>query len=243
MQQIRQDIDDINEQIKKHKDSLSDTNVELEQVNELLAAKQGEVTLKDLIENEGKREVSTTLNSDLAELQDEIARIDVRLRGLGDELKKLTNRAHTQQIKSLYRELMHRNLRLLNVTSLDEATFRNIECSIKETGSDLPRAILAYVFSILHVIKKFGSSAFCPIVIDAPNQQEQDQVNHLKMLKFTRDNLPDDAQLVLSLVDDCGIDFGGTVMDMTVKNFALSEDEYKSVAEEIAPFSDANLGL
>jgi hypothetical protein len=116
-------------------------------------------------------------------------------------------------------------------------------CNIKESGSDLPRAILAYVFSILHVIRNYGSSVFCPIVIDAPRQQEQDIVNYLKMLEFIRDNLPDDSQLILSLVDDCDIDFDGFIMDMNVKYSALSENEYSSIAKEIAPFSNANLGL
>ena len=68
LHQIRQDLDAAKEKITKYREALDDTSVELEGVNELLAAKQGEVTLKQLIENEGKREVSTTLNNNLKEI-------------------------------------------------------------------------------------------------------------------------------------------------------------------------------
>jgi len=88
-----------------------------------------------------------------------------------------------------------------------------------------------------------GSSTFCPIVIDAPRQQEQDDINHRRMLEFIRDHRPSESQLVLGLVDDCSIDYGGSIVDMREKYFALQEEEYSDVANEIRYYADANLGL
>ena len=81
------------------------------------------------------------------------------------------------------------------------------------------------------------------MVIDAPHQQEQDRQNHKRMLKFINEKRPAGSQLVLALVEDCGIDFGGKEVQMTEKNFALSELEYGIVAAELEPYSMANLGL
>jgi len=243
LQQIRKNLDEIVEKICNHKNGLTNTSIEIDEINAILMAKQGELTLKDLIENEGKREVSSTLNSNLEEIRAQIAKIETMIREIDEELSKYSDPKRSQEIISLYRERMSRHLSLLNVTTLDESSFRKLESSIKETGSDQPRAILAYFFSILHVIKSYGTSVFCPIVIDAPNQQEQDPHNHRKMLEFIKGNMTEDSQLILSLVDDCGIDFGGTIIPMEEKNFALSKEEYKNVAEEIEPYLAANLGI
>jgi hypothetical protein len=52
-------------------------------------------------------------------------------------------------------------------------------------------------------------------VIDSPNQQDQDLANLKKMLHFIRDKRPKNSQIVLGLVDDCGVDFDGDVIELT----------------------------
>jgi biotin-(acetyl-CoA carboxylase) ligase len=241
LKKILLDLTTVKDKIIQHREVLSETTTELQEVNLLLAAKQGDITLRDLIENEGKREVSITLNANLEEVQREIFQIDNKLRHVEENLKKFKDKERSRIILESYRSLMSRFLNKLNVTTFDKSRFKNIDCSIRESGSDLPRAILAYFFSILHVIKHSGSSIFCPIVIDAPKQQDPDPSNYSRMLEFIRDNLPEDSQLILSLVDDGGIDFGGTIMNMTEKNYALSKEEYRDTADEIAPYLEANL--
>ena len=78
-------------------------------------------------------------------------------------------------------------------------------------------------------------------MIDSPNQQDQDASNHLKILNFIRDEKPADSQLILGLVDDCGVEFGGDVIEMTEENWALQKDEYPSILSLTAPYEDAHL--
>lgn len=78
-----------------------------------------------------------------------------------------------------------------------------------------------------------------PIVIDSPNQQDQDDVNHPLMLEFIRDHRPEDSQLILCLVDDCNMKFGGRVLTLEDKDFVLREQDYSECASEIAPFENA----
>jgi hypothetical protein len=112
-----------------------------------------------------------------------------------------------------------------------------------ETGSDTPRALLAYYFSILHLISEYSSSVFCPVVIDSPNQQDQDIDNLKKMLTFIRDKRPADSQLILGLVDDCGIDFGGDVIELTDKYSLLRKDGYEEVAMEVRELVEKSLAF
>ncbi|MGD0918153.1 MAG: hypothetical protein ABSB22_17010 [Thermodesulfobacteriota bacterium] len=241
LHQIRDDLKKVEDNIQNHRRTLADTSEELNAVNALLAEKQGEVTLKDLIENEGKRGMAATLQKNLEEVQGEIAKIQTQLRDIDEKIKKYADPAGTREIIHKYQESLRRYRAYLNLTKHEGSGA--IEASVKESGSDLPRAMLAYFFSILNVVGSFGSSTFCPIIIDAPRQQEQDDVNHRIMLQFIRDNRPEGSQLILGLVDDCGIDFGGSVVDMTEKYSVLREKDYKEIAGEIRYYADANLGL
>lgn len=140
-----------------------------------------------------------------------------------------------------YQESMKRYCHSLNVQQLNPRVFRTLASDIKESGSDLPRTILAYFFSILQTIKVYGNFTAFPIVIDAPNQQEQDAGHIRRMLTVMRDDRPAGSQLTMGLVDDWGIEFDGSVIEMTEENYALRQEDYESLAHEMRPFSDAAL--
>ncbi len=68
------------------------------------------------------------------------------------------------------------------------------------------------MFSILGLVWDAKNSPLCPTVIESPNQQEF--LNEVGMLEFIRGRRPESCQLILRLVDDQGIDFGGTVVEL-----------------------------
>jgi len=43
-------------------------------------------------------------------------------------------------------------------------------------------------------------------------------------------------------VDDYGVDFCGSIVEMNEPSFALRQDEYDEVSEMLAPYADATLG-
>jgi hypothetical protein len=124
----------------------------------------------------------------------------------------------------------------LKVDRLGEASYRRIDSKIQESGSDQPRALLAYYFSILQVIRSFSSSStICPIVIDSPNQQDQDSENLRTMLEFIRDNRPQNTQLILAVAEDLGVTFDGATINLQTRNSVLDEKEYIPVHDIIRP--------
>jgi hypothetical protein len=79
---------------------------------------------------------------------------------------------------------------------------------------------------MLGLIRRGENTPDCPIIIDSPNQQDQDDVNHALMLEFIRDHRPNNTQLLLCLVDDCGMDFGGSVLMLQDKDYVLRQEDY-----------------
>jgi hypothetical protein len=128
------------------------------------------------------------------------------------------------------------------VREIDDKAFSSIDTRITGSGSDLPRALLAYFLSITQTIQSYGHYRTFPLVVDAPNQQEQDPENIRRMLKVFREHSPADAQLILGTVDDYGVEFGGSIIEMNEPSFALRQDDYDEVSQVLAPYADASLG-
>lgn len=213
LQEINEHLVRVTEKIILHRKTLTRTQEELSRLNSLLESKQGEVTLQELIENEGKKDLRVRLNLDLDNIQREIGKIDGRLRQVQEKLSIYEDRERSLAINRTFADFIRRNLYELNVTGGQRATCKAVDSKIRSTGSDRPRTYLSYFFAILNVIRKYGSSTFCPIVIDAPRQQEQDATNHTAILQYIRNRTSEGGQLILALVDDCDIDFGGTVIE------------------------------
>ncbi|MEN6615311.1 MAG: hypothetical protein ABFD12_02035, partial [Syntrophorhabdus sp.] len=243
LQEIESDLASIQGEINQHKYSLSETNTSLDSIEALLVAKKGKLTLQDLIQNEGRKNAISSLKNRHGCIRQQVLLIDEKIAELEKQLGMYEDLARKKQINNVYIENMEKNLYLLDVTGLRTPEYKSIFSNMKATGSEQPRAIMAYFFSILRTIRRFGSSTYCPVIIDAPRQQEQDETNHFKILQFLQQNRPEESQMIVGLVDDCGIDFDGNMIEMKEKNHVLSENLYPEIVEEIKPYLEAMLNM
>ncbi|AKU91125.1 hypothetical protein [Vulgatibacter incomptus] len=234
-EQLEIDLDGIEKERISIQSNLDSHRSIFEETMALLSAKQGEVTLQELIRNEGRREVQTIITEDLSVLQTMVTEIEEGLRQATLERNALTDTKRQRKLNERYLEHMRSHLFELNVHSVPEHTYKSVAGSVSGTGSDGPRLVLAYVFSILKMIREKESHSFFPVVIDTVNQQEQDPENLRSMLSFIQRNRPKDSQLIMGLVDDCDVDFGGLRIELERKYEVLSVAEYDSVFEEIGP--------
>jgi hypothetical protein len=197
------------------------------------------VTFRQIVQREGQKEYRARLNEQIRHLDQVIAGLDRQIEEAHDQMQLADSDVRKQEILEEYRRRMGASLKQLHVTSLAESDYQQIDARLKETGSDRPRAILAYLFVMLHLIRAGENTPDCPVVIDSPNQQDQDAVNHPLMLQFIRDHRPRGSQLILCLVDDCDMDFGGSVLMLEEKDFVLREQDYDGCARHLAPFETA----
>lgn len=173
------------------------------------------------------------MEEEISSLNNEIYNNEQQIEDLKEELKEFEDKKRQKEIRTKYFNLMQSNLMKLDVLTMSEKSYKTITSKIAETGSGKPRALLAYYFSILEVMKEFSTSVFCPIVIDSPNQQDQEKANLDKMLDFIIEKKPEGSQLILGLVEMNDISFEGKTLILNEKHSLLGKSDYPTISVEI----------
>lgn len=238
---LGEEVRTIDQKVDQEQAGVETLGSELAAIEKLLAKREGEIALSDLIHQEGRRELKEVMLSDISELEGEVGRYAVRASDAEAQMKRLDSRDRRKQVNAYYEQHMLRYLHSLDVHSVSDAAVKKLDAPPKGTGSELPRALLAYQIAFLHVIEKFGTSVRAPLVIDSPNQQDQDPKHLVKMLQFIRDEQPRQTQLILALVDTSGIEFPGTEIVLDRKHSLLAKDDFDQVGAEVQRFIDRSL--
>jgi hypothetical protein len=215
---------------------------QISEIQLLLDEQRGEVKLRDLIEGESERLVDSAIASERALLDEEVGKLDSKSDEALAVMKSFDDAKHKKRVMDFYRGKMADFLIRLRVPGLLPKDYKRIDCSIKETGSDLPRAILAYNYAFLHTMHKFGGKVSCPIVMDSPVQQDQDPDNAARIIEFALTASPEGSQLILGTVSLHGAAHAGR-SETTIDEYSLlNRDEYASVQGEMAPLFRQMLG-
>lgn len=239
--ELNEEMEEIRSKIDKINFKFSNNNQNITNIQKQLEVKKEKVKLRDVIESEGKKEIRRLFESELKEYEEELKSKLLLKKQYEDEVKKYEDKDRAKRIKGDYKAYMSNFLRALNVHSLTEKSYSRIDSSINESGSAMPRALMAYYYSILHVIKKEGTSTFCPIVIDSPNQQGQDSENLPILIDFILSKQPTGSQLILALEElPEGSDINDNeIIHLTEKRSLLEKQSYQGVFDEFKPFLNA----
>ena len=230
LRELDGEITKLDEAIESANDRYSDIGKEVVRAEELLTTKQGEVELKDIIESAGRKEVQTILRKDISAVQQEVNRVEEQIAKRRALMQAYTSKERTKEISDDFRNYMEKFLLRLDVHSVPPESYRKVHSKVTATGSELPRSLLGYLFSILWTMNEKQPGSLCPIVIDSPNQQDLDAVNRQKVYNFIKDFQPRGSQVILALVDEGGIDFGGKVLNFSEKDSLLNDTDYQAHA-------------
>ncbi|MDY3538380.1 hypothetical protein PG275_10260 [Riemerella anatipestifer] len=237
----------INEDILKFDKSFLEKKIDFEKIEQLLNSKKEEIKLADIIENEGKKKVNEIFKNEQNLVYQKIGAAKSNYDLLEKQLKEINKEGEDrkQKIMTLYRSKLKLFLKELNIDEKKTSVsiFERMDAKINEQGSNLPRALLAYYFSFLHIMNKYSTSTFCPIVVDSPNQQEQDGENRKAIMNFIYKNQPENSQIIIGLVDDIDTSLYGD--DTTIlendKYSLLKESYFDSVNDEIYPIIETGI--
>jgi chromosome segregation ATPase len=209
----------------------------IEAVQATLAEKRGEVTLGDVIRSGGQRAAADVFQQQIDDIDQRVGGLNARMDIIAKDQRALKDPAQRERVEKFYAELMASFLRELDVLNYDHDALAKINGRIVETGSDQPRAVLAHDLAFLHTIHKFGNSFTAPMVIDSPNQQDQDNVNVAAMVKLIIENIPEGGQTILGSVGLHGVSPGDAkVVEFTEKLSVLRASEFEAVSARMAPF-------
>ncbi|MBK9260347.1 MAG: hypothetical protein IPM54_10975 [Polyangiaceae bacterium] len=234
---LRSDLIAIEREIAKTQASYQRNAEELSRVQELLDRRKKEITLKDLIAAEGKKELRARLKTEIDSLSQGRLRLAAEIEDCRRWTRSAINKQLRKDILKDYRELFSRHLDSLDVSQSQRSDmFTSLTPSFVEgTGSEKPRISLAYAYTLLHLIRKRPQGVVFPVVIDSPNQSDQDAQHRTRIFRFIRDALPSETQLILGTMSTWGVNFGGRVENLDTKDVLLRDDQYDKVVAVLRP--------
>jgi uncharacterized coiled-coil DUF342 family protein len=203
-------------------------------IQSILKVKKGNLEFVDVIKAEGRKEIKSAINEEIAQIRTELFGMIEKLNNCEEELKRLTNRDKIKKITQAFFNRMQKYFKELKLwAQLDD--YNKLLPTFKESGSDKTRVLLAYYYTVINEIANNSTSTFCPIVIDSPKQADIDKDNWNTMLKFILQNLPSDSQCILGLVEHSDISFPGRTVLLTEKYKMLQENTFATVYDVIMP--------
>lgn len=230
---------DVSEKLDAAEREYKSVGQETHELELLLNRKKSEVTLRDIVASEGNREMVVSLSADIVGKDESIEEVQNAIDRLKADLKLDSRRK--REILEYYQSRMKEYLNALNVFVLEESDYAAPTKVIKNNalGSDLPRALLAQYFALLHTMKKFGGTKVCPLIIDSPQQQEQDTSNVGAIFKFIFSKALDGQQLILGTISteavpDEIIPEGANRIVLSNEKYAvLRRDQYSEAISDV----------
>ncbi|QRM40544.1 AAA family ATPase [Rhizobium rhizogenes] len=229
-------IDDLAKKARDVEKEMVSTDRIIAEVQSTLEVERERVTLKEVIENEGRRQAMSLFNEQISELDEKIGTFEASIVEMEAALKEFNKRQHREQRERFYAERMRSYIDKLNVLNPDYDTISKITGRIVETGSEQPRLLLAYELALLATIQEYSTAFAAPMVIDSPNQQDQDDRNARSMLSLIIDSRHPRGQTILGTVSMHGIDPGdASVIEFTDKRSVLQSSEFEVVSGSLRP--------
>lgn len=194
---------------------------------ELLKVKRGTVSLHEILQGEARGQAIAALDEEVEKLRKRLGALEGAVREAQNVLSSIESPERKKDFQNRFFGTWDRYSVALRVSGPRQR--RDFAPRIRETGSDLPRAVLAYHFAVLKFAWAKSDVAHPCLVIDSPNQQDQDAANLKTMLEFIRDHVPKSEQLILGLVDTQGVRFEGEEVVLHTKWKVLSSGLYPTL--------------
>jgi hypothetical protein len=231
-----QEMRKLSEGVLKAQLDLRDADKAIAEIQGQLDEKLGAVSLRDVIEMQGRRAAAELFVDQLSELDKQIGEMSSRITEIEDKQETFKDKKRREKIESFYAQLMLRYLHRLDVAAIDHATVSKINGRISDTGSDQPRAVLAYDLALLKTIYEFKGSFTAPMVLDSPNQQDQDEANVAEMIKLIISERPENGQTILATVSMHGVEVeDGSVLEFDQKLTVLKGEEFDTMNNRMHP--------
>ncbi|MDG4896483.1 hypothetical protein P9272_23225 [Mesorhizobium sp. WSM4976] len=227
----------VDKHISTARTSMDEISASISRVQAVLSTRKDGVSLDEVIAAEGRNAAIRVLRDRLKEVEEEIGRIKVSMDGFSRDMKASQDRNRQKAIKDYFAAKLAEFSAELDVR-VDATRIKSLSAATHARGSEGPRGLAAYYYAFLHTTHQFGSATFCPIVIDAPNQQGQDAVHLPAIISFLVKRRPKGAQLVLGTEEAVGIGASDAKIISVGKQKLqlLGDREFDAVSEHFRPY-------
>lgn len=201
-------------------------------INKILETKRGEMLFSEVVESHGAQAAHRAFDIEREQISIELGTWNTELQKVLSRLAELTDKKRSKKIIDEFRSAYVTARRALNVP--DPAGRVSLLSRPNRSGSGGPRLLLAYYAALWKVCNGDQVGFSVPVVIDSPNQQDQDDVNLHVVLEFIADSLPYSMQLIVCVTKDSNASLDKKIL--FDKKYSMLEQEcYDEVETEIGP--------
>ncbi len=228
-------LHELDDRAKKERGNIAGIVERITRINQILGVRKADLSFNDVVAAQGRNEAGRIIRGRIDEVDVSITSKRRQEDAATEAMKAAVSRERTREIKEFFSERLFEFADHLSVR-VDTTKTPSMTSMPFGRGSEGPRGIIAYYYAFLHTVRKYSSSAFCPIVIDAPNQQGQDDMQ--RVMRFIIDKRPPDSQVIVATEDLFGLtDNDATIVNVGKrKNQLLDQDLYEEVSDVVRPY-------
>jgi len=202
-------------------------------VSAILETRRETIKLDDVLRGMGAEAALGAFSAELDALKQKIDQLVVEIADIDTQLRELTDTRRSKAILTLFRSSYETARVSLNLPAVD--TKRMMLSSRPDmSGSGGPRAILAYYSAIWATCAGEHGSFSLPLIIDSPQQQGQDAANLPIIINHIAENLPKDAQVILTVETPTDVEFNKTII-LEKPYQLLQEEQFEEVNAFVRP--------
>lgn len=201
-------------------------------INSILEKRRGEVKFREVVESHGAQAAHRAFDVEREQISSELAHWNAKLSEISVRLAELTDKKRAQRIVREFRTAYALARKALNVP--DPSGNPNLTSRPNRSGSGGPRLLLAYYAALWKICHGEQLNVSIPVVIDSPNQQDQDDLNLHVVLGFIAESLPASMQLIVCVTKHSEAQLDRTVV-FDKKYNLLQPESYDEVESDIGP--------
>lgn len=201
-------------------------------INDILERKRGELRFREVVESHGSQAAHRAFDAEREQISAELGDWNAKLAEIAVRLDALADKKRTKRILTAFREAYSLARKALNVP--DPAGNPNIVSRPNRSGSGGPRLLLAYYAALWKVCHDEQLGMSIPVVIDSPNQQDQDDLNLHVVLGFIAESLPASMQLIVCVTKDSDARLDKKIV-FDKKYSMLLPEFYEEVESDVGP--------
>lgn len=236
----REKLKSLDQRISTLRDHISHLQASARRVAATLDISRNDIRFEDVVAAAGRNEALRVLRSKLGSTDLSLADIQRQIAGQEVVRRSATDRRRALAIREFFNQKMAAFSAKLDVQIEDRRRVA-LHSSGRARGSEGARELVAYYYAFLHTAREFSSSIYCPVVVDAPNQQGQDAQHLPRVLQFLIEERPAEAQLIVAVEDAEPIRNNPDVEIIKVgvsSRQVLDPAQYDSVRAAVGPFID-----
>lgn len=225
------------DQCRITEDKLRELQANYGRVSAILEVRRGDLKFGDVVSSMGAEEAFRAFEQEAAALRSDIGQWRETISGLSARLKQLTNPERSREILSKFRDAYASSLDRLKLPPINTSKLR-LTSRPDLSGSGGPRSVLAYYAALWTVCRGTYGSFSLPLVIDAPQQQGQDDINLPNILSFIANDLSSHAQVILGIEMITGLPFDSRI-ELDEPYHLLRAEDYSEAQSVVEPLAKA----